>query len=576
MASAEVIKRQGLSGDIAGTLARQETHFAKDDAQRLKHFGIYQQQDGNMVRLKIPGGRFSTEQYLAVSDIAMRYANRQFMITTRQDVQFHTVRPQHLPEIVRSLDSLWSTTQGACGDVVRNVTSCPVSDIDHDSPCDTYAVAKQLSDAFLLNASAYFEVFIPERLMPADLPAVNPIYGEALLPRKFKIAVGLSTDNCTFPHTNDVGLIALVNPAAPRGIEGFNVFVGGGLGSTPLKANTHPSLAQALGMAREAEVLPVVQAIVEIQRDHGNRENRKLARLKYLVERWGIERFRAEVHERLAHQGLGIELGLPRPLSGYRVSTHLGLHAQRTPGRFYWGLPIANGEISEDGQVAGKHAKAVGGNNLVLLRDLVRDYRLGVRFSVNQDLILTDIFASDIPEISQRLQDHGIPTEGEVSPLRAQSHACVGVYHTASLDFPGEIARYCPLSFTEAKLFLPQLVQELEDAGYGHLPVPINITGCPNSCAFSAIGGIGLWGALKRQADGHEYFDMRIGGSMEGSAPRLALPFRQRVRDDLVAPTIEALFDLYQREQRTDESFSDFCHRLGSDQLQQRVPAPQG
>jgi sulfite reductase (ferredoxin) len=329
-------------------------------------------------------------------------------------------------------------------------------------------------------------------------------------------------------------------------------------------------------MVGEAQLLPVVQAVVEIQRDHGNRENRKLARLKYLVERWGIERFRAEVQERLARQGLGIELGSPRPLSSYRVSTHLGLHPQRTPGRFYWGLPIANGEISEDGQVTGKHAKAVGGSNLVLLRNLVRDFRLGVRFSVNQDLILTDIFAGDIPEISQRLQDHGIPTEAEVSPLRAQAHACVGVYHTASLDFPGEIARYCPLSFTEAKLFLPQLVQELEEAGYGHLPVPINITGCPNSCAFSAIGGIGLWGALKRQADGHEYFDMLIGGSMEGTAPRLALPFRQRLRDDLVAPTIKALFDLYQREQRADESFSDFCYRLGSDRLQQCVPAPQG
>ena len=123
MASVEVLKRQGLAGGIAGTLERDEARFGKDDSQRLKHFGIYQQQEGNMVRLKIPGGRFTTEQYLAVSDIALRYANRQFMITTRQDVQFHTVRPQHLRDIIRLLDSVWSTTQGACGDVVRNVTT---------------------------------------------------------------------------------------------------------------------------------------------------------------------------------------------------------------------------------------------------------------------------------------------------------------------------------------------------------------------------------------------------------------------------------------------------------------------
>jgi sulfite reductase (ferredoxin) len=364
----------------------------------------------------------------------------------------------------------------------------------------------------------------------------------------------------------------VVNPVAPGGIDGFNVLVGGGLGSTPLKPDTHPTLAQPLGRVAERDVLPVVQAIVEVQRDHGNRVNRKLARLKYLVERWGIERFRDAVYGRLAVQGLGIKMDLPRTLPHYRVRTHLGLQPQRTPGLFYWGLPILNGEISEEGQVTGKHAKALGGSNLIFFRDLVSDYRLGVRFTVNQDLILTDIAAADISEIRQRLQDQGIATEADVSPLRAQAHACVGVYHTASLEFPGEIARYCPLSFTEAKLFLPQLLQELEEAGYSDLAVPINITGCPNSCAFSAIGGIGLWGALKRQPDGHEYFDIRIGGTMEGTAPRLALPFRQRVRDDHVAPTIKALFDLYYREQLPDESFSDFCYRLGSDQLQLRVP----
>ncbi len=139
MASVEVLKRQGLAGGIAGTIERDEARFAKDDAQRMKHFGIYQQQEGNMVRLKIPGGRFTTEQYLAVSEIALRYANSQFMITTRQDVQFHNVRAQHLRDIISLLDSLWSTTQGACGDVVRNVTTCPVSDLDHDSPYDTHA-----------------------------------------------------------------------------------------------------------------------------------------------------------------------------------------------------------------------------------------------------------------------------------------------------------------------------------------------------------------------------------------------------------------------------------------------------
>jgi sulfite reductase (ferredoxin) len=571
MASAEVIKQQGLAGQIANTLAQNGKRFAKNDSQRLKHFGIYQQCEGNMVRLKIPGGRFTTAQYAAVSDMALRYANSQFMITTRQDVQFHNIHPQHLSEIIRTLDALATTTQGACGDVVRNVTTCPVSDLDSNSPYDTYGLAKRLSDAFLLNAPAYYEIFLPEKVLPPDLPAVNPVYKEALLPRKFKIGVALSTDNCVFPHTNDIGLIALVNPTAPGGIDGFNVLVGGGLGSTPLKSDTYPALAESLGMVTEASVFPVVEAIIAVQRDHGNRENRKLARLKYLVRRWGIDQFRAVVQEQLVQFGYNITLAPPRQLASYHVKTHLGLHPQRTAGLYYWGLPVFNGEISEEGQVTGKHDKALAGSNLIFFRDLVRDYHLGVRFSVNQDLILSDIRAADIADIRRRLQDYGIPTEVEVSALRAQSHACVGVYHTASLDFPGEITRLCALSFTEAKLFLPQLLQELEDSGYGDLAVPINLTGCPNSCAFSAIGGIGLWGALKRQADGHEYFDIRIGGTMDGVTPRLAIPFRQRVRDERIAPTIKALFDLYRGERQAAESFSSYCYRVGVDALQQRV-----
>ena len=173
------------------------------------------------------------------------------MITTRQDVQLHTVRPQHL-----SAD--YSHSRQPLDHHAGSLWGCRPQRHDLSSqrsrsrfPYDTYPLTKRLSDALLLNSPAYFEIFVPEKLLPADLPAVNPIYGEALLPRKFKIAVGLSTDNCTFPHTNDIGLIALVNPAAPRGIDGFNVLVGGGLGSTPLKPNTHPALGQPLGMVAE-------------------------------------------------------------------------------------------------------------------------------------------------------------------------------------------------------------------------------------------------------------------------------------------------------------------------------------
>jgi sulfite reductase (ferredoxin) len=449
-----------------------------------------------------------------------------------------------------------------------------VSDIDHACPYDTQPLARSISDALLLNSRAYFEIFVPEKFLSPDLPPLNPVYGEALLPRKFKIAVGLSTDNCAFPHTDDIGLVAIVNPQAARGIDGFNVLVGGGLGSTPLKPETHPALGRPLGfIAEEADVLPVVQTLVEIQRDHGNRENRKLARMKYLVSSWGIARVREEVNVRLALKGLSIEVASPRALTEYQIQNHLGLHPQRERGLFYWGLPIFNGEISEEGQATGSHAKALGGSNLIALRDLVRDYRLGVRFTVNQDLILTDIREADIPEIRARLQDRSLPTDEQVSPLRAQAHACVGVYHTAALQFPGEIGRYCPLSFTEAKLLLPDLLQGLEEAGYGEFAIPINITGCPNSCAFSAIGGIGLWGALKRQPDGHEYFDLRIGGTMEGPEPKLAQPFRSRVRDDQILPTIKQLFDVYRLKRLSGERFSEFCDRLGIVELQRLVPA---
>src|SRR2546430_785569 len=346
---------RGLRGDLAAELAADTTHFSSADAQLLKFHGTYQQEDRDqrraqrgtdaepahqfMVRCKIPGGVLSGPQYLVIDELADRFGNGTLRVTTRQGNQFHGVLKGDLKPTIRAVNDALVTTLGACGDVVRNVVSCPAP-VAGGLREQVLSVARRVSDHLLPRTRAYHEIWLDGEQVAGGPPESEPIYGTRYLPRKFKIAFAFPDDNCCDVHSNDLGFLAV-----PRGgrLEGFNVLVGGGMGKTHGKEDTYPRLADTVGFARVGEVVEVAEAVVKVQRDHGNRGDRRHARLKYLLDKEGLDWVRRPVEP---PPGRRLAPAADIDVSG--VADHLGWHAQER-GRSFLGLFIENGRIRDAG-----------------------------------------------------------------------------------------------------------------------------------------------------------------------------------------------------------------------------------
>jgi sulfite reductase (ferredoxin) len=312
---ADVLKKnsRGLRGGIAGELEAAAPGFSKEAAQLLKFHGVYPQQDrdarkrgetvnGCMVRVGIPGGTVTSEQYLALDRLADEAGEGSLRITSRQDIQFHRVQKPDMRRLVRTLNENLLTTLAACGDVVRNVICCPAPSAANS---EVLGRARLLARRFKPRTSAYYEIWLDGEKVPVSQPESEPLYGETYLPRKFKIGFAAPGDNCIDVLAQDVGIVPLGKP------DTFAIFVGGGLGMSPGVKQTHPRLAEPLGIVEGERLTELIETIITLHRDFGNRVNRKLARLKYVVEEWGIERFRAEVEARL-----GGPLAPPQPEIG--------------------------------------------------------------------------------------------------------------------------------------------------------------------------------------------------------------------------------------------------------------------
>src|SRR5438067_4504077 len=305
-------RSHGLRGDLAAELAQRTTHVSDESAQLLKFHGTYQQEDRDqrrerrgtdseaahqfMVRCKLPGGVLTGEQYLAIDELADRYGNGTLRVTTRQGNQFHGVLKGDLKATIRSVNDALVTTLGACGDVVRNVVSCPAP-LSGGLREQVVSVARRLSDHLLPRTRAYHDIWLDGEQVAGGPPESEPIYGTRYLPRKFKVAFAFPDDNCCDVHSNDLGFLVVQEG---RRLVGFNVLVGGGMGTTHGKEDTYPRLADALGFARVGEVVEVAEAVAKVQRDHGNRGDRRHARLKYLIDAQGLDWFRGEVERQLA------------------------------------------------------------------------------------------------------------------------------------------------------------------------------------------------------------------------------------------------------------------------------------
>ncbi|HLJ11140.1 MAG TPA: NADPH-dependent assimilatory sulfite reductase hemoprotein subunit, partial [Planctomycetaceae bacterium] len=367
-------------------------------------------------------------------------------------------------------------------------------------------------------------------------PVEEPIYGAAYLPRKFKTGFALPEDNCIDIYTNDLGFLAIVEGDR---IVGYNVLVGGGMGMTPSAKKTFPALAKQMAFVTPDQALAAAEAVVKVQRDFGNRSDRKLARLKYLIAHWGLEKFKAKVEEYY-----GSALPGPRPVDVTNVDDHVGWHKQGD-GKLFLGINIENGRIKDEGDLRMKTG----------LRAILTKYGMTTRLTPLQGVILCDIEPADRSDIERLLREHGIPGADDLTLVRRYSIACPA--------WPT-----CGLAVTEAERALPGVLDEMEGElarlDLGTERISVHMTGCPNGCARPFTPDIGLVG----KAAGEKY-TVYLGGNAEGT--RLAFVFKDMVPKTEIVPSLVPIFERYKLERSVGESFGDYCHRVGKELLASAV-----
>ncbi|MCA9185645.1 MAG: NADPH-dependent assimilatory sulfite reductase hemoprotein subunit, partial [Planctomycetales bacterium] len=486
----EEIKEQShyLRGAIPEELVDENDHFGKESVQLLKHHGTYQQDDRDqrkaakasgggkshmfMVRTKLPGGRLTSSQMLEELKLCDEIGNDTLRITSRQGLQLHGVLKQNLHQTIHRINAAKMTTLGACGDVNRNVMCCPAP-----IKSAVYAELRRMTDLIAEHlaprSTAYHEIWLRDdatgedtKVAQTDAEHVEPIYGRHYLPRKFKIGIALPHDNCIDVYTHDLGLLAIVEGDH---VIGYNVIVGGGMGVTPSAKKTFPAIGQPMCFVSPDRALDVIVAVVKVQRDFGNREDRKVARLKYLIANWGLEEFRNKVAEYY-----GGHLEPLRDVDVYEFDDHMGWHEQGD-GRWFYGLNVENGRILDGETFQLKSA----------IREICTTIQPGIHLTSHQSILFTDIEAVDKDRLMEILQRHHVVTSEDISIARRWSMACVA--------WPT-----CGLSITESERALPGLIDalegELERLGLASERFTIRMTGCPNGCARPYNSDIGLVG----------------------------------------------------------------------------------
>ncbi len=571
LSKVEAIKAasQYLYQHIADEVQNGTTHFSEDAVTILKFHGSYQQDDRDirtqmkregkekafefMIRVRIPGGKCNAAQYLANDHLSQTVGNGTLRITTRQELQLHGVLKTDLATTMRTINETLLSTLAACGDVERNVLCCPAP-LDDGIRRAMQADVDRFTSHCSPRSTGYYQVWLNgekvESLLPDPEPvkvvtpgddAVEPIYGKSYLPRKFKTAFALPEDNCTDIHANDLGYLAIVEDGV---LVGYNVLAGGGLGTTPSADKTFPYLAKPLAFVTREEILAIGEGVLKVYRDFGNRSDRKRARLKYIIHDWGMPTFRAKVEEYL-----GRKLEDPRPVQVSDVDDHLGWHEQGD-GKLWIGIPIENGRIKDDGDFR----LATG------LRTFFQTYATPARFTCQQKVLLTDIEPGRKAEVEALLEAHGIARVERVSTVRRWSMACVA--------FPT-----CGLAITEAERALPtvmdRLETELKTLGLDSDRFTVRMTGCPNGCARPYNSDIGLVGrSASKNPDGTPgpgTYTVFLGGRTQGD--RLNVEFKDYVPFDKVVDELVPVLTRYKAERIDDESFGDFCHRIGVETL---------
>ncbi len=536
-----------LRGTIAEGLADVSTGaISEDDSQLTKFHGTYLQDDRDvrperakkklekaysfMIRVRLPGGVTTSKQWLALDAIAGTYANHTLRLTTRQTFQFHGVIKSNMKRTMQALNVALLDTLAACGDVNRNVlaASNPYLSKTHAAVHD---LAVKISEHLLPQTGAYHEIWLDgEQVIDETRPAKKdeePIYGTHYLPRKFKIVIAVPPSNDVDIFAHDLGYIAIVEGGK---LVGYNVTVGGGMGMTHGEHDTFPRTADLLGFCTPEQAVDVAERVVTVQRDWGNRESRKRARLKYTIEDRGLANFRAEVEKRL-----GYKLGEPRPYDFTSTGDVIGWE-QGSDKKWHLTLFVENGRIKDLPDWSLRTA----------LREIAEVHPGGFVVTANQNVIIANVAAKAKAKIEAILKEHGIAIGTDLSGLRRNSMACVAL-------------PTCGLALAESERFLPELLTALEEsldkAGLKDDDIVIRMTGCPNGCARPYLAEIGLVGRNPG------LYNLYLGAAFNGS--RLNKLYAEDVDKVRIVRLLEPLFARYAKEREEGEHFGDFAIRAG-------------
>ena len=533
-----------LRGHILRDLADQSTGgITEESGQLTKFHGIYAQDDRDlrnerrkagqekafsfMARLRLPGGVCTTAQWLALDRLADECANGTLKLTTRQTFQFHGVLKGDLWRTINGVNKALLDTIAACGDVNRNVM-CNPNPERSELHSEVYKVARDISTHLLPRSRAYHELWVGDELVGGGEPEAEPIYGSTYLPRKFKIVVAVPPSNDVDIFAHDLGYIAITD--ATGKLVGFNVTVGGGLGMSHNQIETYPRIADVMGFCTIRQAVEVAEKVLMVQRDYGDRTDRKHARLKYTIEDRGLAWFRSEVEARL-----GYRLGAPRAFKFTHTGDRYGW-VDSHDGRSHFTLFIMSGRVRDDANYKLKTA----------LREIALAHKGDFRLTANQNLIIANIAAEDRPTIEALLRKHNLDTANEASGLKLNAMSCVAL-------------PTCGLALAESERYLPELVQlleaEFEAAGLRHDEVTLRITGCPNGCGRPYLAEIGFVGKSPGK------YNVYLGAAFNGS--RLNTLYKANVPETEIVALLGPIIRRYAVERTPGESFGDFTIRAG-------------
>ncbi len=534
-----------LRGNILRDLADVSTGAITDDSNQLTKFhGIYMQDDRDvrnqrrkegrekafifMARVRVPGGVCQPAQWLVLDQLADSHGNGTLKITTRQAFQFHGVVKENLRPLIQQINvAAGLNTIAACGDVNRNVMCNPNPDQSAVHQ-EVWRVTKAISDHLLPRSRAYHELWVEDELVSGGEPEDEPIYGRTYLPRKFKIVVAVPPSNDVDIYGHDLGFIAITDEAGK--LAGFNVTVGGGLGMSHNQLETFPRLADVMGFCLVGQAVDVAEKVLMVQRDYGDRTDRKHARLKYTIEDRGLSWFRAEVEKRL----------------GYALETPRRFEFTHSGDRYGW-TETANGNAHFTLFIQSGRVKDTPGYQLrTALREIARVHQGDLRLTPNQNLIIANVSPAERPRIEQLLRHYTLDTANRASGLKLNAMSCVAL-------------PTCGLALAESERYLPELVTlletEIEAAGLRDEAISLRITGCPNGCGRPSLAEIGLVG----RAPGK--YNLYLGAAFNGS--RFNVLYKASVATAELGPLLGPIFRRYATERLAGERFGDFVIRAG-------------